>query len=175
MYVSRYVSAATQIRHSNINALQPKNIRRSSPSPKTKKKSFTDPDRHHTGSIVPGAAEQEPALPRLHEYRTDTTYRVKGIPLRYSWEETRNLLIHALKCTAQSSPILKSLAIAIQGNHQHATVCFDILPDSLQSHTLPATFQAKDDVIIRVDTDFIGMTTLKSCKEHQHTVKYAIL
>jgi hypothetical protein len=122
-------------------------------------------------ATAPVQTETDPAVPIKPNHRPDTTYRVKGIPLHLAKDATVDLLERTLHCVEESSPILKSLAIAIEGKYQHATICFNTLPPSLMSQKLPHSFRVDDTNSITVDTDFLGMTVLKSCDEEQHSVK----
>jgi hypothetical protein len=96
---------------------------------------------------------------------------VKGVPLHASEDATAELLSQALHCTAENSPIIKSLAVAANGKYQDATICFDTLPTYLASRKLPCSFPIDKINTISIDTDFLGTTVLKSCNEKEHEVE----
>src|ERR1700712_2289659 len=55
-----------------------------------------------TAEISTGQAPSE-----YRPYRSDSSYRVKGVPLSYSWKSAIDLLCSTFMCTAETKPLLK--------------------------------------------------------------------
>lgn len=106
------------------------------------------------------------------------TYRIRGIPLGYGYDQAISLL-QDLPILAYSIIAIESLATEAGKKSQTATATFDPVPDKLGSnmnewnYKLPAnhdeiTYQgdesstADKSIHVTIDSHFLGITTLKS-------------
>ena len=107
--------------------------------------------------------------------RFDKTFRVKGIPLDTTVEQTEQLIQDVLGCSKDDTGLqCRSLATHLSGTSQDATISFNkSCPPCLQTK-LPYSNDtgAKDDSpTLTFDESFLGLTTLSSTPENEHHVK----
>ncbi|KAL7916459.1 hypothetical protein GGI35DRAFT_466067 [Trichoderma velutinum] len=104
-----------------------------------------------------------------------STFRIRGVPLNWGMNQLqRHLELHE----PASQPVLKSLAIEIDGHFKTATVNFLDSPPSVQTAKpwyipLPETDESElavSTLPLRLDGDFLGITTLFSPPVEDHGV-----
>lgn len=107
--------------------------------------------------------------------RVDKTFRVTGIPLDTTIEQTEQLLQDVLGCSKDDTGLqCRSLATHHSGASQDATISFNKSYPSCLQTKLPYTndTNAKDSSPrLTFDESFLGLTTLNSCLENEHQVK----
>jgi len=103
--------------------------------------------------------------PSPTKLRKRPTHRARGVPIHWDEEQLRNLL--AVQCDS-ADPDIRSLATEIDGRSRTATVDFQDMPASYQI-ALPDT-PSRGSQPIRLDKDFLGITTLFKPPPQDHKV-----
>ena len=107
-----------------------------------------------------------------------STYRIRGVPLDWGKDQLqRHLELHE----PDTQPTVKSLADEIDGNFKTATVNFLNPPSSEKTVRpwyipLPETEESEfavSSLPLRLDSGFIGMTTLFAPPVEDHEIEYA--
>lgn len=106
-----------------------------------------------------------------------TTFRVRGVPLGWSRAQ---LQAHLELHEPTSQPVVKSLAVEIDGQSQTATVNFSSPPPpekSAKPWYIPLPSAVEDNLAVsnlplRLDGDFLSITTLFAPPAEDHQVEY---
>ena len=107
-----------------------------------------------------------------------STYRIRGVPLDWDIDQLqRHLELHE----PDAQPVVKSLADEVDGFFRTATVNF-LNPPSPQKTAkpwyIPLPQEEEDEFAVsslplRLDSGFIGITTLFAPPEEDHEIEYA--
>jgi hypothetical protein len=124
--------------------------------------------------------ESTPVTPVKLGPRGGSTFRIRGVPL--SWNKDQ-LQAHLERHEPDSQPLVKSLAIEVDGHFQTATVNFQSPPSKEKTSnpwyiSLP---ESDDDNLsvsglpLRLDGAFLSITTLFAPPVEDHEVEYVYL